>query len=187
MDASPSRSQAAEEGTVVEMGHDSTRRSRATALALSVLTVSVLASCGDSGPSPTTSHVPASAPPPPQGPATAPASLPDFAITGYLRDPAEGQLVIPGTKVNFHIKVTNKGSGAYGQFVAVRGPGNYSGGFSGLMPGETKEATVELGVSMPGGGTVRDIYFTVDPDNVAAESNEANNTLGPLMVKYGGG
>ena len=82
----------------------------------------------------------------------------------------------------------NQGSAPYSQYVRVQGPGNYSGGFPGLMPGETNEAVVELSVYLPAqGGTVPDIYFTVDPDNVTTKTNDANNTLGPLTVVYGGG
>ena len=163
------------------------RRLRISLLAL-VLAMAPASACdGDSEQSAT--GTPASTPKP-AGPATsAPAAaLPDFAITGYWRDPAAQLPVPPNTTVYFHIQVMNQGSAPYGQFVAVRGPGNYSGGFSGLQPGETKEAVVELVVYLPPqGGTAGDIYFTVDPDNVMVEANETNNTLGPLTVVYGGG
>jgi hypothetical protein len=163
------------------------RRLRIPLLAL-VLAMAPASACdGDSEQSAT--GTPASTPKPAGTATSAPAAaLPDFAITGYWRDPAAQLPVPPNTTVYFHIQVTNQGSAPYGQFVAVRGPGNYSGGFSGLQPGETKEAVVELVVYLPPeGGTARDIYFTVDPDNVTKEANETNNTLGPLTVVYGGG
>jgi hypothetical protein len=168
------------------MAREASRRLRIPLPALAIVIGSVAAwSCG---PSPTPSNTPPSEPPTAE-PASAgapPPALPDFAITGYWRDPAEPLPVPPGSKVYFHIKVTNLGTAPYGGYVVVQGPGNYSGGFNGLVPGETKEAVVEFVVRLTN-GTVSGNYFLVDPDNIAAELNETNNTLGPLTVVYGDG
>ena len=150
-------------------------------LSLSVLVASALACPVGSGPS-------IAEPPPTDTPTTVPvpSELPDFAIVGYWREPAESLVVQPNTPVYYHIQVTNQGNASYTGFVLVGGPG--SGGFNDLMPGQTKEAFVEFLVYLPDyGGKASDIYFTVDPDNIITEADETNNTLGPLTVIYGGG
>jgi hypothetical protein len=58
---------------------------------------------------------PASKPTIPAGPTTTtpPSELPDFAITGYWRDPAEQLSVPPNTTVYFHIQVTTSAPTAH--------------------------------------------------------------------------
>ena len=175
-------------GMETEMTREPKQHLRIPLFALLILIAPALACGGSSNQSSTST--PASEPTAPDSPTAtaAPSELPDFAITGYWRDPAEPLAVPPNTTVYFHIQVKNLGKAPYSPFVRVQGPGNYSGGFAGLMPGETKEAVVEFIVYLPDhGGTARDIYFTVDPDNVTPETNETNNRLGPLTVIYGGG
>jgi subtilase family serine protease len=80
--------------------------------------------------------------------------------------------------------VGNRGNAAWDGYIVVQGPGNAQGGFRGLRPGESKEATVPLHAGSSGQITVGNIYFRVDPDNIMRELNESNNQAGPFSVTF---
>ena len=157
------------------------RRSTWACVVICIVVLLGAVSCddGDGGstpPPPTTTSPPPPPPPPPP-------ALPDLVITQVSRTPSG--VVAPGTTCRFSVSVRNRGEAAYGGRIVVSGPGNYSGGFNGLEPGQTKVATVEYPVHSPG-ATYSGIVFTVDPDNVIKESDEANNSSGEHSIQTTG-
>ena len=119
-------------------------------------------------------------------------------IVGYSRSPSEGLPLAPGALVTYRIHVKNIGVAAWDQAIVVGWrltaiqPTPEASGIlfrmigiaKGLLPGQTSDAKIPIILSAPADSTY-EADFTVDPDDMAPESNEMNNTLGPLTLTYG--
>ena len=110
--------------------------------------------------------------------------VPDLMITSVTWEP-NSALVPPQTTVRFAIEVENRGSASASTTIVVTGPGNYSGAIiGGLQPGETKTASIDYPVVSP--LATYTMSFTVDPDNVIAESNDSNNQSRQITIQTSG-
>lgn len=111
----------------------------------------------------------------------------DLAIVNVWREPSGPIMGTTGASppVYFFVEIWNNSLAAYDRAIAVRGQGNATEAVIGLGAGETKVLRLPLlFTSSAVSGTVSNIFFELDPDNIIKEIDETNNVAGPFSLQY---